>query len=125
MILNDVTVKEIRGQIEPEYTDTVDVIGFTNVVEDGITTEREGIIGTYDCYVSFMYGERELYEEDYAPKLRQRIKIFTKPEYEIPPGSKLIVHKYGHELEFRMSGCPSYYPTHQEIACVIGGSYAG
>ena len=45
----------------------------------------------------------------------QTVKLFISPDVVIKPGSKIIVTHRGVSLEFRSSGLPSRYPTHQEI----------
>lgn len=117
-------VVTFRDIVEPFYTDTVTVLGVVETEEDGITIQKEGVLGEYPCFMTFMYGERELIEENHAPILRQRVKLFTCPEYEIPAGCKLVVNHCGRTFKFRASGCPAYYPTHQEIACVVEEDYA-
>lgn len=114
----------LRNIIEKYYTDRVTVIGTVITEEDGITTQKEGVLGEYPCFMTFMYGERELIEENHAPILRQRVKLFTCPEYNIPAGCKLVIQHGGRLFKFRASGCPAYYDTHQEVACVVDEDYA-
>lgn len=51
-----------------------------------------------------------------ASQLGQAIKVFLSPEVQVKPGSKLIITQNGVTTEYKSSGEPSMYATHQEIA---------
>ncbi|NLY47187.1 MAG: ABC transporter ATP-binding protein, partial [Tissierella sp.] len=41
--------------------------------------------------------------------------LFINPDVEIKPGSKIVVIQYGTTREYKRSGEPFVYETHQEI----------
>lgn len=48
--------------------------------------------------------------------ISQVIKIFLAPEVEIKEGSKItVITKAGITADYKQSGIPAVYPTHQEI----------
>ena len=51
-----------------------------------------------------------------ASQLGQAIKVFLAPEVQVKPGSKLIITQNGVTTEYKNSGEPSMYATHQEIS---------
>lgn len=50
-----------------------------------------------------------------AASVAQVIKVFLAPEIKIKPGSKLTVTTAGMVQDYKQSGIPAIYPTHQEI----------
>ena len=50
-----------------------------------------------------------------ANAVTQNIKLFVSPNYDIPPGCKIRVTQGQFTAEYKSSGLPSVYPTHQEI----------
>ena len=50
-----------------------------------------------------------------ANVVTQNIKLFVSPNYDIPPGCKISVTQGEFSAEYKSSGLPSVYPTHQEI----------
>ena len=54
-------------------------------------------------------------QTDTAAQLVQTIKIFLAPEIRVQAGSKLTVTQNGVTTEYKSSGEPALYQTHQEI----------
>lgn len=59
-----------------------------------------------------------------APQVTQSIKLFTAPELAIIPGSKITVTQDGVTTEYKGSGKPAVYPTHQEITLELFKGWA-
>lgn len=49
------------------------------------------------------------------PYANHTIKLFTSPDYDIKPGSHIIVTQHGRTYEFGLASRPARYCTHQEI----------
>ena len=49
----------------------------------------------------------------------QSIKLLISPDIEIKPGSKVTITQDGRTADFKRSGLPAVYPSHQEISLVI------
>lgn len=45
----------------------------------------------------------------------QTVKLFLAPELDVKEGSKITVTQNGVTTDYRRSGTPAVYPTHQEI----------
>ena len=45
----------------------------------------------------------------------QTVKIFLAPSVQVPPGSKIVVRRYGQETAYVRSGMPAIYAGHQEV----------
>ena len=50
-----------------------------------------------------------------ASALSQTIKVFLAPEVNVKPGSKLSITRNGVTTDYKNSGEPARYDTHQEI----------
>lgn len=50
-----------------------------------------------------------------AAAVTQVIKLFLSPEIRVKPGSKVTVTQDGVTVDYKCSGVPAVYPTHQEI----------
>ena len=57
-------------------------------------------------------------ETDNESKVVTKIKLFIAPEINIMPGSKIVVTQRGRTTEYKNSGEPAIYETHQEIMLV-------
>jgi hypothetical protein len=66
------------------------------------------------CRISYSSNKKSEQTET-ANAITQIIKVFTAPELEIKPGSKLIITSKGRTVEYKNSGVPAVYDTHQEI----------
>lgn len=53
----------------------------------------------------------------------QSIKLLISPDLEIKPGSKVTITQDGRTADFKRSGPPAVYPSHQEISLVIFDKY--
>lgn len=50
-----------------------------------------------------------------ADTVKQIIKLFIRPELDIPAGSKIIVTQHGRTNIYRNSGFPEIHTSHQEV----------
>ena len=52
---------------------------------------------------------------DTADTIAQAITLFTAPDIDVKPGSRITVRQRGREMKFSSSGIPAVYDSHQEI----------
>ena len=52
---------------------------------------------------------------DMVDSIAQAITLFTAPDIDIKPGSRLIVVQRGRTMRFSCAGVPAVYESHQEI----------
>ena len=55
------------------------------------------------------------HQSDVSAAVTQTTKLFLAPEILVKPGSKITVRQYGVTTEYKSSGQPAVYSTHQEI----------
>ncbi len=83
--------------------------------ETRLTRQREvTVIRDQPCRLSFEKVAAASQTET-AAAVFQGVKLFLAPEVRIPAGSKIIVTQNQVTGEYRSSGEPAVYATHQEI----------
>lgn len=106
-----------RKAIESLYDSTATVMEY-QPVKDPVskrTTQQEVIVLTeQSCRVSFKTVSQAKGSET-AAAAPQVIKLFLAPELVIKPGSKISVTRKGIVTDYKNSGQPAIYNTHQEI----------
>ena len=55
---------------------------------------------------------------DTVDSIAQAITLFTAPDIDIKPGSRVTVTQRGRTMRFSCSGIPAVYDSHQEIPLV-------
>lgn len=55
---------------------------------------------------------------DTVDSIAQAITLFTAPDIDIKPGSRVTVTQRGRAMRFSCSGVPAVYDSHQEIPLV-------
>lgn len=53
----------------------------------------------------------------------QSIKLLISPDLDIKPGSQIKITQDGRTADFKRSGLPAVYPSHQEISLVVFDKY--
>lgn len=106
-----------RQVIEQAYTGLFSVTKQENVKDPETRLCKKQEVRVYEnipCKLAFE-GNAPVTMSGGAPQVTQSIKLFTAPELVIIPGSKITVTQDGVTTEYRGSGKPAAYPTHQEI----------
>lgn len=107
----------VRAAIESLYSGTFDVIGYESIV-DPITLETkeqevtlfQGLIGRLSYKTVSPASENSIFSD-----VTQKIVLFTAPEHQINPGSKIVITQNGRTTEYKSSGQAAVYSSHQEI----------
>lgn len=107
----------IRKAIESLYTGVCSILEYKEVKDEitKITSYEEVIIlENQPCRISFKTIPVNN-ETETGATLHQTVKIFTSPDVVIKPGSKIIVTQNGVTTNYKNSGEPAAYSSHQEI----------
>ena len=113
-----------RQAIESQYDSKCDVIEKRPKEVKNITKNIEEIVlKDKCCRVSFETVSANT-ETDTEAKKVQKIKLFIAPELDIKPGSKIIVTRKERTTEYKNSGEPAIYDTHQEIILELWKGWA-
>lgn len=77
--------------------------------------QDEIVLVNQPCRLSFETINNTNSNDIGASSVVQVIKVFLAPEIKVKPGSKLTIIQNGIATEYKSSGEPAYYSTHQEI----------
>lgn len=109
-----------RKAIESQYDGECSIIEYKEKLKENSNITdfvEETVKQNQACRISF----EEVYvntETDEESKVITKIKLFIAPEINILPGSKIVVTQRGRTTEYKNSGEPAIYKTHQEIMLV-------
>lgn len=119
-------VSALRRAVESQY------IGLCTVAEYGpvknpitkITRHVESnVLNNEPCRLSYK-NIAQANPTGTGTVLIQVIKLFMAPELKIKPGSKIIVTQNGETTEYKNSGKPAIYSSHQEIILELFDGWA-
>lgn len=92
--------------------------------ESGITGHKEvAVLENQPCRLSFSTVSNTDQSES-AAAVTQVIRLFLSPDVTIKPGSKATVTQAGVTAEYKCSGEPAVYFTHQEIVLTLFDKWA-
>lgn len=116
-----------RKSIEKLYGDTCNIYesGLRKDPKTKITKPASDILvaENQQCRISFKTISPTSQTES-NNKTSQEIKLFIAPELLIKEGSKIVITRNGRTTEYKNSGTPAIYSTHQEIILTLVKEYA-
>lgn len=119
--------KAYRRAVERMYEDRCSIyeVGSVRDRKTGITRPADNILVVENepCRLSFKsFGPAN--QTEGPAKLSQEIKLFIAPEMKIKEGSRVVIIRNGKTFEYRSSGVPAVYSSHQEIVLTYVKEYA-
>ena len=107
--------QKIRKHIEKLYDAKADVYGYEEYKQGALTKHKETqLYSGIPCRLSYGSSPNTV-PKDTAAANSQTIKLFLAPEYKIPAGCKITVTNKGSVVDYKSSGQPMMYDSHQEI----------
>lgn len=119
-------VNAVRAAIESLYAGKCDVVSREKVTDEVThqTGARESVVlAGQPCRLSFE-GIATTESMDGAPVKKISAKLLISPDIDISPGSKIIVTQDGRTGEYKRSGIPAVYASHQEIMLEVFDKWA-
>ena len=116
----------MRAAIESMYEGVCSVTEMQSVKNPttGIIKQTPIVVLTdQPCRLSHRSAETTTVANGVAVQNRT-IKLFVSPDVEIKPGSKITITQNGLTADYKRSGLPAVYESHQEINLVIFDTYA-
>ena len=115
-------VARVRAQIEKYYIGKCTVYVKKGVKQPNGSTKQDWVpqLNEVPCRLSFKALSPTDYPSLHTAPVVQQVKLFLKPEIEVPEGSKIVVIQNGNTETYMMAGVPALYATHQEIILVVG-----
>ncbi|WP_317076981.1 hypothetical protein, partial [Clostridium neonatale] len=87
-----------------------------------VTSKKDTIVlENQPCRLSYS-SVKSTNQSEVNATVQQTIKLFIAPEIEIKEGSKIIITHDGRTTEFKHSGKPAIYSSHQEIVLEKAGN---
>ncbi len=117
---------DMRAAVETMYTGLCSVTEMQSVKNPttGIVTQTPVVTLTNQpCKMTHKSAETTTVANGVAV-FAQSIKLLISPDIEIKPGSKITITQNGRTADFKRSGIPSVYESHQEISLIIFDKYA-
>lgn len=106
-----------RKALESQYSGMMTVTESHHVRDEAtkLTEQKDVVVfENQPCKLSFETSKSAQQTES-AAGITQIIKLFLAPETTVKPGSKVTVTQDGMTADYKCSGVPAVYPTHQEI----------
>lgn len=105
-----------RKAIESLYKGTCTVTEYQEYTKPNKSVGHQEVVvlENQPCRLSFS-SSPNTHQTETAAQLVQTIKIFLAPEIRVQAGSKLTVTQNSVTTEYKSSGEPALYQTHQEI----------
>lgn len=120
------SLKVARQAIESTYDYLCDVIEYQEVknkVNKRTEYQEVTVLDELPCRISYKNIANTNQTEN-ENSVTQIVKLFIGPGVKIKPGSKIIVTKGDWSKEYKNSGEPAIYDTHQEIVLEIFKGWA-
>lgn len=116
----------VRAALESLYKGRCDIVSQKEVF-DPITKQTSfedvKVVTGQPCRLSFKTITMAQ-EGSGATRLSQVIKVFIAPDIEVKAGSRLVITQNGKTAEYKASGEPALYGSHQEIILELAGDFA-
>ena len=109
-------VVKARKAIESMYDGTCTVTEYQEYIKENKSTGHHEVVilEGQPCRLSFS-SSLNTNQTESAAQLVQTSKVFLAPDVRVQAGSKLTITQNGVTTEYKSSGEPALYQTHQEI----------
>lgn len=125
-MLSKIKMVKARKAIESLYDGTCTITEHQKVKKENKSTGFQDVVVLENepCRLSFKTINNTNSTETGASAVVQIAKVFLAPEIKVKPGSKLSVTQNGVTTEYKSSGEPAFYSTHQEIVLELFKGWA-
>jgi len=108
--------KMVRRAIESQYDGVCTVCEHTKVKKSNGSTGFSDVVAFENVPCRLSYAKiKPTTQISGAFALMQSIKVFLAPEIPIKPGSKMSITQNGRTIDYKNTGKPAIYESHQEI----------
>jgi len=125
-MLSKVEMVKVQKALETLYTGTCNITEHQKVKKPNGSTGFQDVVvlENQPCKLSFKTINNTNSNENAASSVVQITKVFLKPDIKVNPGSKLTITQNGITTEYKSSGEPAFYSTHQEIVLELFKGWA-
>lgn len=116
-MLSKVKMVKARKALESLYDGKCIITEYQKVKKPNKSTGFQEVVVHEDiaCRLSFETSKQAMPTDNGASGIVQTVKVFLAPEIVVNSGSKLTITQNDVTTEYKSSGKPAIYPTHQEI----------
>ena len=116
-MLSKIKMVKARKAIESLYDGKCTITEHQKVKKENKSTAFVDVVVLEDepCRLSFKTINNTSQTDNAASAVVQITKVFLAPEIQVKPGSKLTITQNNVTTEYKSSGKPAVYSTHQEI----------
>lgn len=116
-MLSKIKMVKAKRIVESLYDGRCAITEYVKVKKENKSTGHEEVVvlENQPCRLSFNTINSTTSTETGASSVNQVVKLFMSPEIKVKPGSKLTITQNGITTDYKNSGEPAFYSTHQEI----------
>lgn len=125
-MLSKTKMVKARKAIESLYDGRCTITEHQKVKKENKSTGFQDVVVLTDepCRLSFKTVNNTNQTDTGASTVVQIAKVFIAPEIHVKPGSKLTITQNHVTTEYKSSGEPAFYSTHQEIVLELFKGWA-
>ena len=125
-MLSKADVVRVKSAIESMYGGKCTITEHQKIKKENGSTGFQDVVVLEDepCRLSFKTINNTNQTETAASAVVQITKVFLAPEIRVKPGSKLTITQNDVTTEYKSSGEPAFYSTHQEIVLELFKGWA-
>lgn len=126
MLSKNKMVKRARKAIESMYDGSCTITEHQKVKLENKSTGFKDVVVQegIPCRLSFKTVTNTSQTETGASAVVQITKVFLAPEIQVKPGSKMTITQNNVTADYKSSGQPAVYSTHQEIVLELFKGWA-
>ena len=125
-MLSKTKMVKARKAIESLYDGLCTITEHQKIQKENKSTGFQDVViqENIPCRLSFKTINNTNQTETAASTVGQITKVFLAPEIKVKPGSKLTITQNDVVTEYKSSGEPAFYSTHQEIVLELFKGWA-
>lgn len=125
-MLSKAKMVKARKAIESLYDGKCTITEHQKIKKENKSTGFQNVVVLEDepCRLSFKTINNTNQTDTAASAVVQITKVFLAPEIQVKPGSKLTITQNDVTTEYKSSGEPAFYSTHQEIVLELFKGWA-
>lgn len=125
-MLSKTKMVKSRKAIESLYDGKCTITEHQKVKKEDKSTGFQDVVVHKDvpCRLSFKTINNTSQTDTAGSAVVQITKVFLAPEIQVKPGSKLTITQNNVTTEYKSSGQPAFYATHQEIVLELFKGWA-
>ena len=115
-----------RKAVESLYDGKCTIIEHQKIKKENKSTVFQDVVvlENVPCRLSYKTMSNTNQTNTTASAVVQITKVFLAPEIQVNPGSKITITQNDITTEYKSSGAPAFYSTHQEIVLELFRGWA-